>query len=128
MNLRNLRGKTIIVKKGDIILGEAMGLEDEAINIFIDQGNLYLKNPTSTGNLKEFDAFGFPAQHADDSNSRANYLKGNFVINGLIMGIGQDNATPTPLNNKWYINGKIASFNTYGDPSEKRITTLKTIL
>ncbi len=63
----NYAGKTIVVKGRDITISNSMKIEDKPINIFIDQGNLYLQNPISTGNLQDFNAYGFPILSTDPS-------------------------------------------------------------
>lgn len=89
-NFTNRKGKTVIVKNGDVVITQAMSKNEAPINLFIDRGNLYLKNPESTGNLQDFDAYGFPTDGAIVGGAKANYLKGNFIINGLIMGTNDD--------------------------------------
>jgi len=58
-------------------------------------------------------------------DSKANFLKGNFIINGLFLAgsNGEDK-----ISNKLYIHGKLISFNTFKKPTDQRVSTVMEIL
>ncbi len=101
--------KTIIVKSGNVILEGGMQQNSSPLNLFIDKGILYLPATiTPTG----FTAEGFPGT---PSTNFWLYLKGNFIINGLLAGNGL-----TPFNHKLHLQGKIVMLNTPTRPSPGR--------
>lgn len=122
-----LAGKTVIVRNQNLTLSSYQTDTDPAINLFIDGGNLLLSaTEVATGTLPGFDDFGYlaPTQNCENC-SKANYLKGNFIINGLILA-GADGTQK--LANKLYIHGRLVSFNTFTKPTPERIATVKTLL
>lgn len=109
-------GKTIIVKNGSLTLNKYMTQNDEPTTIFINKGNLYLPNRTQTNEslpLQQFVSNGYIAQtQKSNSNPKGNYLKGNFILNGLLQGKDYQ-----PIKHRLVIHGKFASFNTLIEPS-----------
>lgn len=122
-----LAGKTIIVRNRDLELQGYQTSENAPINLFIDKGNLILtETESNTGDLAKFDSFGYLEKDQDCKTcSSANYLKGNFIINGLLLA-GDDGEGS--LKNKLYIHGKLVSLNTFGKPTDQKTETVKTIL
>lgn len=53
--------------------------------------------------------------------SKANFLKGNIIINGLLLG---GNNGKKKIKNKLYMHGKFVSFNTFNQPSPIRVKTI----
>lgn len=81
-------GKTIIVKNGNLILNSYMASTDQPTTIFVAKGNLFLPQGTQSNpqHLIDFSPSGYPTGIVDASSSKAHYLKGNFIVNGLILG------------------------------------------
>ncbi len=108
-------GKTIVIKEGDLTLTEYMDATSQPITILLIHGDLKLKNTNAS---QTFLGNGYP-----DKNGiiKANFLKGNFIINGLIQNQG------TEITNKLIVHGKIASFNTLQEPNEQTKVKLSNI-
>ena len=109
-------GKTIVIKEGDLTLTEYMDATSQPITILLIHGDLKLKNTNAS---QTFLGNGYP-----DKNGiiKANFLKGNFIINGLIQNQGTEEIT-----NKLIVHGKIASFNTLQEPNEQTKVKLSNI-
>lgn len=108
-------GKTIVIKEGDLTLTEYMDATSQPITILLIHGDLKLKNTNAS---QTFLGNGYP-----DKNGiiKANFLKGNFIINGLIQNQG------TEITNKLIVHGKIASFNTLQEPNVQTKVKLREI-
>ena len=92
-----------------------MDATSQPITILLIHGDLKLKNTNAS---QTFLGNGYP-----DKNGiiKANFLKGNFIINGLIQNQG------TEITNKLIVHGKIASFNTLQEPNEQTKVKLSNI-
>ena len=112
---RSYAGKTIVIKEGDLTLTEYMDATSQPITILLIHGDLKLKNTNAS---QTFLGNGYP-----DKNGiiKANFLKGNFIINGLIQNQG------TEITNKLIVHGKIASFNTLQEPNDQTKVKLRNI-
>ena len=106
--------KTIIMEWGNIVLHNSMQSTFDGLDIFIDQGNLYLDNNVS--NKQSFDnqwyAGGTPAV-----NSWI-LVRGNIIINGLL--IWWTPGYESGYQHKLYIQWKISSLNTPFTPTQTR--------
>ncbi len=101
--------KTIIVKSGNVILQGGMQEISPSLDLFIDKGILYLPDPFTT--RQTFNEQWFP----ETSGVIAwLYLKGNFIINGLILW------WTTGFNHKLHLQGKITTLNTPLTPNPGR--------
>lgn len=98
------KNKTIIVKNANVILEGGMKKDSPALNIFIDNGIIYLPEQITR---ETFDNQWFP-----DTNGISSwlYLKGNFIVNGLMIGGTQWNETW--FNHKLHFQWKITILNT----------------
>ena len=107
INPKTYAGKTIIIEKGDLALNNYMETTDQPITILLMKWDLKLPN---TNENQAFLGNGYP-----DKNGiiKANFLKGNFIINGFIQNQG------TEITNKLIVHGKIASFNSLQEPNEQ---------
>ncbi len=123
----NLAGKTLVAKETNVKLTSFQENNSNPINLFIDKGNLVLPSSVHTGSLAKFDAFGYAVNAPGTGYAMANYLKGNFIINGLLIGYDNSNQSST-IKNKLYIHGKVLSFNTFGNASQQRINALQKLL
>lgn len=117
-------GVTYVFKGIDAELDSYMNTTDNTskpVTVFIDGGKLHLPSQVVTGNLSPFNDAGY----LDSSNtvSHGNFLKGNFIINGLIAP-----SAGTGIKNKLYVHGKLLSLNTYDTPSESRIQQIHSLL
>lgn len=112
---RSYAGKTIVIKEGDLTLTEYMDATSQPITILLIHGDLKLPNLDAS---QTFLGNGYP-----DKNGiiKANFLKGNFIINGLIQNQG------TEITNKLIVHGKIASFNTLQEPNDQTKVKLRNI-
>lgn len=117
------KDKTIIVKNGNITLTNSMNKDSSALDIFIDEGNLYVRNPVAS--KVNFNQDGYPSE-TNITNSGI-FLKGNFVINGLLIW-AQSDWTISDIANKLHLLGKIAFLNTPTTPSQWRITQVNNVL
>jgi len=121
LNSSFYENKTIIVKDGNVILTNGMDESSPALDLFIDKWVLYLPNPITP---QTFDTQWFP-NNANLVSSWL-YLKGNFIINGLIVWW-----TPTAktwFNHKLHVQGKITTLNTPLEPTSGRIGQVNEIL
>ena len=115
INPKTYAGKTIIIEKGDLTLNNYMETTDQPITILLMKWDLKLPNTNAN---QKFLGNGYP-----DKNGiiKANFLKGNFIINGLIQNQG------TEITNKLIVHGKIASFNTLQEPNDQTKVKLRNI-
>lgn len=104
---RSYAGKTIVIKEGDLTLTKYMEAINQPITILLIHGDLILPNTNAS---QTFLGNGYPDR---DGIIKANFLKGNFIINGLIQNQG------TEITNKLIVHGKIASFNTLQEPNKQ---------
>ena len=111
-------GKTIVIKEGDLTLTEYMDATSQPITILLIHGDLKLKNTNAS---QTFLGNGYP-----DKNGiiKANFLKGNFIINGLIQG---DSNSNNEIQRKLIVHWKIASFNTLNTPTNEAHTNITKI-
>ena len=122
----------LIVKNADVFLLNYQVTRNNAAitNLFIDKGYLFLLDEArDRSHLQKFDQNGYQTQ--DTSNpwiSYGNFLRGNFIVNGLIIGMKSDASQFTPIKNKLVIHGKVASYNTYTTPDDNKKQVIKGIL
>ena len=122
----------LIVKNADVFLLNYQVTRNNAAitNLFIDKGYLFLLDEArNRSDLQKFDQNGYQTQ--DTSNpwvSYGNFLRGNFIVDGLILGIKSDASQFTPIKNKLVIHGKVASYNTYTTPDDNKTQVIKNIL
>ena len=113
-----LGNKTLFVRGGSITLTDKMTSASTPLNIFIDWGNLLLGQGSSY--MIWFDDRGYPASPSVFSGL---FLKGNFIINGLI-----GSAVGDSIQNKLLIHGKFTSLNTYDVPSSARVIQVQDVV
>ncbi len=116
--------KTIIMKKWNIILSNSMKKNSPSLDLFIDEGSLYIDNSINWNTAETFDKNGFPTT-TDIVNSWL-FLKGNFVINGLLIGWTPSNETT--IKNKLHLQGRIATLNTPTNPGDGRTEQISSLL
>ena len=109
-------GKTIVIKEGNLTLNNYMEAISQPITILLIHGDLILPNLDAN---QTFLGNGYPDR---DGIIKANFLKGNFIINGLIQ-----NQETEEITNKLIVHGKIASFNTLQEPNEQTKVKLRNI-
>ena len=112
---RSYAGKTIVIKEGNLTLTKYMETTSQPITILLIHGDLKLPNLDAN---QTFLGNGYPDR---DGIIKANFLKGNFIINGLIQNQG------TEITNKLIVHGKIASFNTLQEPNDQTKVKLRNI-
>ncbi len=110
--------KTIIVRNGDVTLEGWMNSSSSALDIFIDKWVLYL--PSDPISAIDFDEDGFPDTPWVSSGL---YIKGNFIINGLLAWQALN-----PFMHKLHLQGKITMLNTPTTPTQGRIDQITTLL
>lgn len=114
-----LAWKTIILSGGNLTVNWYMDANSQPTTVFINKGKLIL-TWTPQSNLVEFAPNGYIAKAPNDpTNIQALYLKGNFIINGILT-----TNSSTGVENRLVIHGKLASFNTIDKPN----TTMRTKL
>lgn len=113
---RSYAGKTIVIKEGNLTLTKYMETTSQPITILLIHGDLILPNTNAS---QRFLGNGYPDR---DGIIKANFLKGNFIINGLIQNQGTEEIT-----NKLIVHGKIASFNTLQEPNDQTKVKLRNI-
>ena len=116
INPESFAGKTLIIQNGDLTLNDYMNTNSQATTILLMTWDLILKNEEATNN---FLANGY---QDPQGNIKANYLKGNFIINGLIQGDSN-----SEIQRKLIVHGKIASFNTLNTPTKEVKENIKKI-
>lgn len=107
--------KTIIIKSGNVFLSDGMTETSPALDLFIDKWLLHL--PTDWFTEQSFNDQWFPS--STNGISLWLYLKGNFIINGLIIG------PVNSFNHKLYLQGKITTLNTPLTPNPGRVTQIE---
>lgn len=113
--------KTIIVRSGNVILQGGMQEGSPSLDLFIDRWLLYL--PWNITTRQTFDNQWFP--NSINPVSSWLYLKGNFVINGLIVwGVP---ASETWFNHKLHLQGKVTTLNTPIEAGTGRISQIEDI-
>lgn len=119
------KNKTIIVKNWNVSLRNwSMKSNSPALDLFIDQGNLYLSNDLAW-NYEDFNNDWFP-----DSTWIVNsgmFLKGTFVINWLLLGWEWTTWTTIGFNHKLHLQGKISTLNTPTQPGTGRFMQVNNI-
>jgi hypothetical protein len=119
----DIKGRILIAKNVNVTLQGAMYATTPELNIFIDGGTLALAQ--NSANRIQFNENGYPT--TGSGSYTGIYLKGNFIINGLVIGNGNDGSLPT-MPYKTFIHGKFTSLNTYIEPTSQRISQLKNLL
>lgn len=113
-------GITYVFKNIDAEFTSYMKKDDKEISVFIDWGKLLLPN-LWTGRLIDFDNAWYPVDTT--SYNKGNYLKGNFIINGIIQP-----SSWSGIENKLYVHGKLLTLNTHDTPTEKRKSQISSLL
>ena len=118
INPKTYAGKTIIIEKDDLTLNNYMETTNQPITILLMKWDLKLPNTKAN---QRFLGNGYP-----DKNGiiKANFLKGNFIINGLIQG---DSNSNNEIQRKLIVHWKIASFNTLNTPTNEAHTNITKI-
>ena len=111
-------GKTIIIQQGDLTLNNYMETTNQPITILLMKWDLKLPNTNAN---QTFLGNGYPDR---DGIIKANFLKGNFIINGLIQG---DSNSNNEIQRKLIVHWKIASFNTLNTPTNEAHTNITKI-
>jgi hypothetical protein len=122
--VEEIKGKTLVAKGGTLTLEGKMETSNDNLDIFVDKGILRLTwDPADRIN---FNTNGFPVQSGDISSIASGiYLKGNFIINGLIDVANKFN-TNVP---RFFIYGKFTSLNTYAkELADNRVKQLSGLL
>lgn len=107
LNDWNYEGKTIIINSGNVTLTNSMTGDTPAIDIFVNAWNIYLE-PLQALQFTTFNSEWFPSE--TDVKNQGRFLKGNFVINGLLLWWNPWNITW--ITNKLHLYGKFVSLNT----------------
>ena len=124
----------IVAKNADVWLNHYQWWQESTAataNIFVDKWDLFLTDSTPLPELTTFRENGYRKNKLETSepwDSRGNFLKGNFIVNGLILGIKSDASQFAPIKNKLVIHGKVASYNTYTTPDDNKKQVIKDIL
>ncbi len=108
------QNKTIIVSDGNVIIQGGMQKNSPSLDIFIDRGRLYL--PTDPVVFQSFDTQGFPDEKGI---SRGVYLKGIFIINGILLWWVP--WAQQSFGHKLHIQGKLTTLNTPLEPNNWRV-------
>lgn len=118
INPKTYAGKTIIIQQGDLTLKNYMETTNQPITILLMKWDLKLPNTEAN---QTFLGNGYPDR---DGIIKANFLKGNFIINGLIQG---DSNSNNEIQRKLIVHWKIASFNTLNTPTNEAHTNITKI-
>lgn len=111
-------GKTIIIQQGDLTLKNYMETTNQPITILLMTWDINLPNTKAN---QTFLGNGYPNKNGI---IKANFLKGNFIINGLIQG---DSNSNNEIQRKLMVHWKIASFNTLNTPTNEVNTNITKI-
>lgn len=102
-------GKTIIVNSWNINLIGTMEKDAPAMDMFVDRWSVYLKALVG-GEFSTFNIQWFPTTISGDIKNEWRFLKGNFVINWLLL--WGEPGTISSITNKLHVYGKFVSLNT----------------
>lgn len=118
---------TLIARNGTLVLRGKMNPSDAPLDIFIDKGKLIFEWAQPNDRI-DFNINAFPVSQAGGSGVAAGkFLKGNFIINGLV-GVTGNNQPPENAP-RFFIHGKFTSLNTYAaNLANNRVSQLKTLL
>ncbi len=117
-NTSTYKNKTILVKSGNVLLQWGMTGDSPSLDLFIDKGLLVLPQDWFTS--QGFDEQGFPTNTAAVSSWL--YLRGNLIINGLIV---PESGTFT---HKLHIQGKVTMLNSPLIPTAGKNTQIEKLL
>ena len=118
INPQEYAGKTIIIQQGDLTLKNYMETTNQPITILLMTWDINLPNTKAN---QRFLGNGYPNKNGI---IKANFLKGNFIINGLIQG---DSNSNNEIQRKLIVHWKIASFNTLNTPTNEAHTNITKI-
>lgn len=118
------KDKTIIMRDWNIILENTMNKDNPSLDIFIDKWILYIKN--NPGTKQSFNQDWYPSENWITNSGI--FIKGNLVINWLLLGTNNTTPTTTPIDHKVHILWRIAFLNTPTTPSEWRVTQVRSVL
>lgn len=116
--------KTIIMRSGAVILSGSMDNTSAGLDLFIDQWNLYLRN--NPANMQSFDNQWYIA--TSTAINSGTLLRGNIIINGLILWWLPGSGNIAWYNHKLYIQWKISSLNTPFEPTQARIDFISDVI
>ena len=124
---KQLSWKTVVVRNADLVIDmdpNGYQSDKDSIDLFIDRGNLLLDTSkvVDLDKLASFDDYWYLAT---DTEIRAMFLKGNFIINGLLLGGTSWTGT---IENRLYMHGKLISYNTITVPTTIRKNTIASII
>lgn len=117
------KDKTIVLKNWNITLINSMTKDSPAMDIFIDEWNLYIQNPAS---LKtNFNQDWYPSE-TNTTNSWI-FIKWTFIINWLLIGKRND-WTISTIDNKLHLLWKTVFLNTPTTTNQWRISQVNDVL
>lgn len=105
----------MIVKQGNLELTSYLDRNNNTnapTTIYLMDGDLVLPASAQTGSMVQFQGNGYLNSTNNTTNPKAAYLKGNFIVNGLVQIKDGEK-----LGNKLVVHGKIASLNTLEAPN-----------
>ena len=113
--INSLKGRDLIVMNGNATLSaDAVdNSEKRSLSLFVQKWHLYITMPSSTSALQWFNEKWFPV--ASNSVTNGVYLLGNYIVNGLVMGVWN-----TSIPAKTFIHGTLVSLNTISTVSLQR--------
>ena len=120
-----LAWKDVVIRWRNLILSWVQSATAKPINLFIDQWNLFIDSSSvPTSSFLCFDDYWYIVD-CSESDIQAMFLKGNFVINGLILwGSNWDGTVDSRLFMHW----KLVSYNTLTSPTATRKKTIDSLL
>ena len=124
---KQMSWKTIVVRNADFTINMHSDYQSnkDSIDLFIDRGNLLLDTTgINTGDLMSFDDYWYLSNDIN-SDIKAMFLKGTFIINGLMLGGTTWTGT---IDNRLYMHGKLISYNTITVPTTIRKNTIEKII
>ncbi len=117
--------RTLIVKNADVHIKHSMDENDDAFDLFLDNGNLYLDREMPTY-LTSFSREWYPTSFSWETVTEWLFLKGNLIVNGLIL--WSSGSAVSEVAHKLYVHGKLNSLNTPVEPSVGRETQVDNLL
>ena len=103
----------MIIQNGTLTVRGKMDAGSKPLDIFVDKGRLIFERESVEPNDERlnFNVNAFPALLGEASVASGKYLKGNFIVNGLVGLVGK--TLSSPYAPKFFIYGKFTSLNTY---------------
>lgn len=108
-NIWRIQWKDIIVQNRNVFIDKTIYAWNQRISLFVNKWNLILATNMQTSDLKSFDGNWFITTAGTITKWIS--LRGNYIVNGLVLGADTPTGILKPIEAKTFIQGKLASLN-----------------